>query len=142
MKGPKKVSAKVWRLVLIEMLLPPLFLSNGLGVLWGDRELLQSLNYDGSYHKWEANQQQQKLESRELELSRRELVVIVKHHMRLETHQPFYLTTLIPSVQQQNSEWACREQAVKASSESSRIRKQLSKGFVEATAAEFYQNSL
>ena len=139
MKGPKKVSAKVWRLVLIEMLLPPLFLSNGLGVLWGDRELLQSLNYDGSYHKWEANQQ---LESRELELSRRELVVIVKHHMRLETHQPFYLTTLIPSVQQQNSEWACREQAVKASSESSRIRKQLSKGFVEATAAEFYQNSL
>ena len=139
MRGPEKVSAKVWRLVLIEMLLPPLFLSNGLGVLWGDRELLQSLNYDGSYHKWEANQQ---LESRELELSRRELVVIVKHHMRLETHQPFYLTTLIPSVQQQNSEWACREQAVKASSESSRIRKQLSKGFVEATAAEFYQNSL
>ena len=62
MRGPEKVSAKVWRRLLIEMLLPPLFLSNGLGVLWGDRELLQSLNYDGSYHKWEANQQ---LESRE-----------------------------------------------------------------------------
>ena len=45
--------------ILIEMLLPELFPSNGLGVLLGDRELLQSLNYDGSYHKWEENQPEQ-----------------------------------------------------------------------------------
>ena len=53
MKGPRKVPKRSEDdyYVLIEMLLPPLFLSNGLGVLWGDRELLQSLNYDGSYHK-------------------------------------------------------------------------------------------